>query len=245
MDDKKLAKLIDEIVKLRLEKILKSDSFKNLIREQAQKQVIKILLEAKGNIVPQKSSPTSLKRTAASVLGEDNNKKERIYPTLPKKQTKTFSKNPMINAILSQTADNISDMSSYDNQSALLEMVDARTPVKIGANFSGINSRTSINPGNLANEAMSMAQAELAKHGFSAAYVEENTDINSTPTNNNFKDMFNEQYIEYNDDITGVDDSMLVEANDAMAHVAKALTRDYTQLLKRTDEKAKEKRPLL
>ena len=246
MDNKKLAKLIDGIVKLRIEKILKSNDFRALIKEEAQKEVIKILLEAKSEIrTKRKPSSTSLK-TVASVLGEDTRRIERTYPTLPNRAPKVFSKNPALNAILNQTAGDPNAMASYNNQSSLADMVDGGQPVRIGANSSLLNNRISVDAGNLANEALAVAQSELSKYGMAKSITEEVNMDSPGSANTNFKDMFDDKYVEYNEDISQVDDGMILEgANEGMEHVAKALTRDYSQLMIAADQKAKEKRPVL
>ena len=247
MDDRKLAKLIDGIVKLRLEKILKSDKFKALIKEEAQKEVIKILLEAKNEIgTTKKSNSTSLKRTAASVLGEDNRRKERTYPKLPNRGTKTFSKNPTLNAILNQTAGDPEAMASYNNQTSLADMVDGGQAIRVGENLIPMNNRISVDPNSLANEALAMAQGELSRYGMAKSIKTEINMDESAPASSNFKDMFGDKYVEYNEDISQIDDGMILEGNnEGLAHVANALTRDYSQLLQKADQKAKEKRPVL
>jgi len=245
MDDKKLAKLIDGIVKLRIQKILKSDDFKALIKEEAHKEVIKILLEARSGIRTQKKPSSTSLKTVASVLGEDTRRAEKTYPTLPNRVAKTFSKNPALNAILAQTAGDPGSMASYNNQMSLADMVDGGQPIKIGANSSLLNNRVSVDAGNLANEAMAMAQSELSRYGMSAKSITEEISMDSPGSaNTNFKDMFDDKYIEYNEDISQIDDGMILEgANDGMAHVARALTRNYSSLLDAADQKAKEKRP--
>jgi len=245
MDNKKLAKLIDGIVKLRIEKILKSDSLRAIIKEEAQKELIKILLEAKSEIRPKKRSSTSLK-SAASVLGEDRRRTERTYPTLPNRAPKTYSKNPALNAILSQTAGDPSSMAQYNSQTSLADMVDGGQSVSVGANSSILNSRVSVDAGNLANEALAMAQGELSKYGMAKSITEEVNMDSPGSANTNFKDMFDDKYVEYNEDISQVDDGMVLEGgNDGMEHITRALTRDYSQLMVAADQKAKEKRPVL
>lgn len=247
MDNKKLAKLIDEIVKLRIQKILKSEDFKALIKEEAHKEVIKILLEAKGETRTNKKTISTPLRTAVSVLGEDTRKKERIYPILPNRAQKTFSKNPTLNAILSATAGNASAMASYNNQSSLADLVDGGRPVKIGANSTLLNNRIPVDVGNLANEALIMAQSELSKYGMSSKSVTEEINMDSPNyTNTNFKDTFSDQYVEYNEDISNIDDRMILEGvDDGLVRVANALTRDYSQLLEKADQKAKDLRQTL
>lgn len=246
MDNKKLAKLIDDIVKLRIQNILKSDNFKKLIKEEVYKEVIKILLEAKGDVKTSKKQSSTSLRTMASILDEDTRHTEKTYPKLPNRQQKVFSKNPIINNILNETAGDIGSMASYNNQSSLVDMVDDGQPVKIGANNLLLNNRISIDANNLNNEAFILAQNELSKYGLNANNISQEIEPESNSYNTNFKDMYDDKYIEYNEDISNIDDSLVLEStNDKMKHIARALTRDYSQLLIAAEQKAKEKRPVL
>lgn len=247
MDNKKLAKLIDGIVKLRLEKILKSDQFKSIIEEQVNKKVIKILLEANGGInISAKKQQVKKSTTAAEILGEDTRKVQRTYPKLPNKSNRTFSKNPTLNTILKQTAGDTYAMASYNSQTSLADMVDSGQSIKNVINNPMLSNRVSVDPGNLANEALAMAQGELSKYSTAKSITTEINMDESNSTLTSFKDMFDDKYIEYNEDISNIDSSTLLEGVDnGLDHVANALTRDYSTLLAKADKMAKDKRPVL
>jgi len=225
MDNKKLAKLIDGIVKLRLEKILKSNEFKSVIKEAAQKEVIKILLEAKGTSTVQKS-----KKTMNNVLGEG---KKKTYPKLP---NKTYSKNPILNNLLQQTVRD----AVYSNESDTLGHVDGGPSIKVGNVNVPINM-TPIDTNTLANESMLLAQSELGKYGMHGNVIKEDVDLESTPRNVNFRDSFAEEYVNDN----SVDDISDVDFDQIQNKISNVLNKDYTKLLEKADEKAKQKRALV
>jgi hypothetical protein len=224
MDNKKLAKLIDKIVEIRLKRILKSDQFNQLIKEQVSKEVIKLLVEI--NLKPNKVVSTKKPTTHLTDLLKE--KQNVNYPRLPNKTvTRTYSKNPSLNALLNQTARDKVGLSRLDSSGNPL-----------------VDMQGGIDPRTLEGNSIGSVTSELANLGISPGRIsnlEEITGDVNIPMDLTKEDMLSEglDQIDINQvaEVAGVD--------DRYGHLVNAFTRDYSEVLNLVDEKVKSKRPML
>jgi hypothetical protein len=231
MDDVKLAKLVDVIVKQRLQEILKNNkSIQRLIREEVKSQLIGILLENKIDL-----SSAKVKKTSQISELLNDNRVQRKYPKIERKEQpqvveRSFVKDPVLNQILNATP----------------YVADS------GGGFTGNALMDSMGMG----ESMMYAQSVASGLGKNVKI-----DIDQNAVNNVSRNIIpnNAQFItdsktphlkEYvgDDGFKYVDDRMLFENDHSPAQVVhntmgsvnleRALNKNYKQLLGKMDEKA-------
>jgi len=241
MDDVKLAKLIDKIVKQRITEILASNKeIKRIIKEEVKSQLIGILLENKIDV----NQKTAVRKTS-QISQLLNNKQEIKYPKIEKRERqpvverREYVRDPVLNQILNNTP---------------------YVPDSGGGGFTGNALMDSMG---INNESMMYAQNIASGLGKNVK-IDINPDAvsnlrNTVPNNAQFiTDKKTPHLKEYvgDDGFKYVDDRMLFENEGAHSPVMqnpmatvnleKALNRNYKQLLGKMDEKAQKfrNRPL-
>lgn len=241
MDDVKLAKLIDKIVKQRITEILANNKeIKRIIKEEVKSQLISVLLESKIDI-NQQGKP---KKT--SQISELLNKREVKYPKIERREyreqpvvERQLVRDPVLNQILNATP---------------------YVPDSGGGGFTGNALMDSMG---MDSENMMYAQNIASGLGKNVK-IDVNPDAvsnlrNTIPNNAQFiTDKKTPHLKEYvgDDGFKYVDDRMLFENEGARnpvmqnpmatVNLEKALNRNYKQLLGKMDEKAQKfrNRPL-
>jgi len=234
MDNKKLAKLIDRIVEMRLKKILKSQALQQIIKEQVSKEVIKLLVEV--NLSPNKQTTVRTAKKVGrtpnllDVLGE---KKNAGYPRLPTitqtgQPERKFTKNPSLNKILNQTAKDKVGMSRLNSSGNPL--VDMGGLGNMGGQVD-LSALSTENPGLITSELsrMGIDPNKIANMGEFDGGVDVPVDLTN-------EDMLSEG-------LDNVDISELAQ-DEKYGHLVNALTRDYSDVLNLVDEKVKARRPV-
>lgn len=226
MDNKKLAKLIDEIVKLRLKKILKSESFNNLIKERVSKEVVNLLLES--NASPKQTSHSS-KKTTPNLTSLLKEKEENKYPRLPK-NGRRLSKDSNLNNILNQTANDRSGMARFNKNNRGNDLIDLNGSVEEYMMGGGVGPME----GSLRSELSQLGIDPSKISNLDDLEGDINIDMAATE-----EDMLSEGI-----DQIDVDNTIQAASqNDRYAHLVNAFTKDYSDVMQSIDEKVKINRP--
>jgi len=234
MNEMKLAKLVDAIVKRRIKEIVKSNKeIKIIIREEVKSQLIKILLENKIDITKK-----STKRTTQ--ISELLNSKRSIrYPKIKKSQAKRMqveerrlTKDPVLNKILNATP-YVKDSGGGFTGNALMDSMG-------GTNNESLQYAQSVASGLGSNVSVDINKSDVAE-------------INTVPNNAELvSSKQTPQLKEYrgDDGFYYVDDRMLFENEggaqagniQAPANLERAMSKNYKELLSKMDEKAQKYR---
>jgi len=231
MDDVKLAKLIDKIVKQRLTEILANNKeIKRLIKEEVKSQLISVLLENKINVNQQGKT----KRTS-QISELLNNKKEVRYPKIEKREhrepivERQLVRDPVLNQILNATP-YVPDSGGGFTGNALMDSM-------------GINNESMLYAQNIASGLGKNVKIDINPDAVSNMR-------NNIPTNAQFITDKKTNLKEYvgDDGFKYVDDRMLFENEGAhnpvmqnpmaTVNLERALNKNYKQLLSKMDEKA-------
>jgi len=229
MDDVKLAKLIDKIVKQRVTEILKSNQeIKKIIKEEVKSQLIGILLENKIDVSKGKPKRTS---NISQLL---NNNQQVEYPKIEKRQriverrNVSYSHDPVLNQILNETPF-VNDSVGFTGNALVDSMGISNENLMYAQNVAagmGKNVKIDINPNAMINENVIPSNAQF-------------TSAKQTP---HLKEYVGDDGLKYVDDRTLFqNESNIPVMTNPMATVnlERALNRNYKQMLSKMDEKAK------
>lgn len=239
MDKKQLIAIINEVVKIRINKLLKSDKFiQNYIKEEVKNQLIKVLLENK--IVTNQNKAVKKHSDLIDLIEESDI--EDNYPKIEKTRTSNqskpkirYSKDPVLNSLLNETpyvnddyggmtGNALMDMGSFSNES-----------VSFAQNYAqnlGKNVKIDINPDALENVKNTVPQ--------NAKFVTSK----KTPQLKEYKGDDGMMYVDDRELFAG--DEMLSpqEVNIARSQQAleNAFNKDYRGILNNWDKKISQKR---
>jgi len=209
--NKKIVRVIDELIKSRLKLYLNSNEFKQKLTEATHKEIINILLEnsssIKSNIIETASVPVS--------------KPIKNFPKLP--TNNRFTKDNVLNSILNDTANDPVGMSKLDYGNPLV------SPSSVNIPKSSKPSMTNL----IMEDDAILSEFNSVKNRLQ-------------PNINNAEQIDLKSIGQLEIENINTDQLMESMAEDPRySHIYNALNRDYSELLKVTDDKVKNRRPVL
>jgi len=233
----RLVKIVNIVVEKKITKLLKTDTIKKIIKEEVKSQFIKILLENDIKPKPHKKNVSGLMDLMEESDNNDYPKLKTNKPVAIKKPNVRYTRDPLLNKMLNETP-YVPDSNTGFTGNALMDMgggLPANEPM---------NYATTI----------AKSVGKNVKIDIDSNKTTENIMPSNVQTFSSTKTPLLKEYKDPTDNMIYVDERGLFDDSEQITpqqvNIARgqealvnAFSKDYRQLLQKTEEKSKLRRP--